>query len=63
MKAIEAKGKVCPVAQTVCVASKCMMWRWEGMGYMNPEKGTEEQTKNCEGFCGLAGQPIKQPSS
>jgi hypothetical protein len=30
-----------------CIASGCMMWRWEPRGYMPPRGG----------YCGLAGRP------
>jgi len=86
MTEAEAKTKWCPMvglvgathpsglAQTncMCVASACMMWRWNerpefvfgksSFDMSNPDKvvSTEEKVRNTSeptGYCGLAGKP------
>jgi len=64
----KAKTKWCPMAReiknssngivshnhnTVCIASDCMMWRWN-RDIMVGGSGRAEPT---QGYCGLAGKP------
>ncbi len=51
----EAEKISCPFGGG-CIASYCMMWRWD-----NDETGCCKQNgeglKNYKGYCGLAGRP------
>jgi len=50
----DAKFRFCPLLTTpegkmrFCVASQCMMWRWDGQG----------EGPDALGFCGLASAPV-----
>lgn len=66
MTEADAVTKWCPMTNRsyVCVASKCMAWRWEPLWEYHPMTGggyTRKQRKNelspTEGYCGLANLP------
>lgn len=42
-----------PIGSCVCIASKCMAWRWES--YRRPE----EQSPERRGYCGAFGIPLE----
>lgn len=37
-----------------CIASDCMMWRYVGYEYINPENVPPTSRGTLEGYCGLA---------
>ena len=67
MKETEANKKWCPYAisgserpmdRIYCIASDCMMWRWEKLYENMPASGkiVENGRSGTEGYCGLAGK-------
>lgn len=68
----EAKTKWCPMVRCDemhnrgqanrpdgsynCIASGCMMWRWDKNEIRHPDSGRVVDTKNADtGYCGVAG--------
>jgi hypothetical protein len=60
----EAKEKWCPMAgqrplaeHEKCVASECMMWRWNTAGFKYCDGDRVDVPSKTDGYCGLGGKP------
>lgn len=47
---------------TLCIASSCMMWRWDAEPVPQPEDGFDDKMVCERGHCGLAGDASGRPS-
>jgi len=50
------RGDIDKVASIACIASKCMLWRWNPPTVIAVPEGVEEH-RTASGYCGLGGRP------